>query len=51
MFSRLEHTIQIFALVVMDLTAGYHQAPVGLGPVYFAAFICFAEYSSSVITV
>jgi hypothetical protein len=36
---------------VMDLTAGYHQAPVSLGTRGILAFICFAEYSSSVIAV
>jgi hypothetical protein len=30
MFGDSEHTIQIF-FGVMDLTAGYHQAPVSLG--------------------
>jgi transposase InsO family protein len=40
MFSRLgTHHSNIFG--VMDLTAGYHQAPVGLGTRVFLAFICF----------
>ena len=40
MFSRLgTHHSDIFG--VMDLTAGYHQAPVGLMTRIFLAFICF----------
>jgi hypothetical protein len=40
MFARLgTHHSNIFG--VMDLTAGYHQAPVGLGTRIFLAFICF----------
>jgi transposase InsO family protein len=40
MFSRLgTHHSDIYG--VMDLTAGYHQAPVGLGTRIFLAFICF----------
>ena len=39
MFARLgTHHSNIFG--VMDLTAGYHQAPVGLGTRVFLAFIC-----------
>ncbi len=40
MFGRLgSHHSNVFG--VMDLTAGYHQAPVGLGTRIFLAFICF----------
>ena len=40
MFGRLgTHHSDIFG--VMDLTAGYHQAPVSLGTRVFLAFICF----------
>jgi transposase InsO family protein len=40
MFARLgTHHSDIFG--VMDLTAGYHQAPVSLGTRIFLAFICF----------
>jgi transposase InsO family protein len=40
MFSRLgTHHSDTYG--VMDLTAGYHQAPVGLGTRVFLAFICF----------
>jgi transposase InsO family protein len=40
MFGRLgAHHSDIFG--VMDLTAGYHQAPVSLGTRIFLAFICF----------
>ena len=40
MFGRLgTHHSNIFG--VMDLTAGYHQAPVSLGTRIFLAFICF----------
>jgi hypothetical protein len=40
MFGRLgAHHSDIFG--VMDLTAGYHQAPVSLGTRVFLAFICF----------
>jgi transposase InsO family protein len=40
MFARLgTHHSDTFG--VMDLTAGYHQAPVGLGTRVFLAFICF----------
>ncbi len=40
LFGRLgTHHSNVFG--VMDLTAGYHQAPVGLGTRMFLAFICF----------
>ncbi len=40
LFRRLgTHHSNVFG--VMDLTAGYHQAPVGLGTRIFLAFICF----------
>jgi hypothetical protein len=42
MFARLgTHHSDTFG--VMDLTAGYHQAPVSLGTRVFLAFICFAN--------
>ena len=41
MFARLgTHKSTVFG--VMDLTAGYHQAPVSLGTRVFLAFICFS---------
>jgi hypothetical protein len=47
MFSRLgTHYSDTFG--VIDLTAGYHQAPVSLGTRIFLAIV-FAEYSSSVV--
>jgi hypothetical protein len=47
MFGRLgTHHSNLFG--VMDLTAGYHQVPVSLGTRVFLAFICSAEYFSSI---